>query len=440
MAIATALRKHSGGSILDFSSEDPLVRPVMELAQDYYPALLLPRSERSPFDISPFPLPLGLVTLSHPANSAVATALTKEEPLRKLFPEGDIELDSYTRQFVARSGRGSAATVSFLASTFLINAEPNAWQSGQLSLESYLDAVRREIEAARTLAGGKETTVRASVGLAPAELPDDWRLSTPWGILRAPNHWERRWAPAETGAVLDIEFPMAIHVGDLATAKERKQLARFMDPIQEMEAEVDRLRLALILATASERPFAVSPVWQLIPDPLQLPGFRTGFARPLPGAGNFDEVREDEIQRWCGLVRDKHSPNLDLPARRLLSSLTTRTQPEDGLVDAMVALESLFGTGQGEIRFRLSVALAWLLEADAKGRSVRQKQVFDLYGKRSKVVHGEHLSPQVAQKSHAEATQLVVAALRSLFAERPDLIDDKHRGKILTLQGLPAAD
>lgn len=431
MAIATALRRRAGGSVVDFSSEDTLLRPTLEMAQDYYPALLLPR-EHSPFDHSPFPIPLGLATLTAPGNAAVAAAITEDEPLRKLFPHGDIELDSYSHQFMARSGRGSSAHASFLATTFLINAEPQAWRTGKLTRQSYLEAVRGEVEGARRLAIGEETMVRVSVGLSPANLPENWRLVTPWGILRAPNSWERRWTPEQAGAVLDVEFPMAIILGD-RRAEQGVAPEEFMRPNIELEANVDQLRLALVLATPGDQPFALSQVWQLIPDPLQLPGFRFGFSQPMPSAG--EPTSQSELKRWCRLVRSRHSPALDLPARRILSSLTTRTQPEDGLLDAMVALESLFGTGQSEIGFRLSVALAWLLDDDYESRTKRQEQVASLYNKRSKIVHGAHLKQQEADNARGEAIQLVVNAMRSLYSERPELIADDQRGKTLVLAG-----
>lgn len=432
-AFVTGFRRRAGGSIVDFTTEDALLRPILELAQDYYPALLLPR-EHSPFDRSPFPIPLGLATLRAPANAAVAAALTEDEALRKLFPKGDIELDSYSRQFIARSGRGSSAMVSFLPTTFLINAEPQAWRTGTRTRRSYLQAVRNEVEGARRLAIGEETMVRVSVGLAPADVPEDWRVSTPWGLLRAPNSWERRWAPEQAGAVLDVDFPMAAIFGKPDTIK-GSAAEEFSRPRRELEANINRLRLALVLATPGDRPFALSQVWQLIPDPLQLLGFQYGFAQPKPGAGDMKD--ESELRRWCRLVRNRHCSSLDLPARRLLSALTTRTQPEDGLLDAMVALESLFGTGQGEIGFRLSIALAWLLDSDHASRARRQKQVGDLYNKRSKIVHGAHLKSKDAEKAQREATQLVIEAMRTLYSERPELIDDDQRGKTLALTGQP---
>ena len=101
----------------------------------------------------------------------------------------------------------------------------------------------------------------------------------------------------------------------------------------------------------------------------------------------------------------------------------------------MVALESLFGTGQSEIGFRLSVAVAWLLDDDRKSRAKRQKQVAALYGKRSRIVHGAPLKRQEIEEAQVEATQLVIDAMRALYAERPELIADDQRGKTLALAG-----
>ena len=137
------------------------------------------------------------------------------------------------------------------------------------------------------------------------------------------------------------------------------------------------------------------------------------------------------------LIATNAHPSIDLPIRRLLSALSSRDKPEDSLVDAMIALESLFGTGQGEVTFRLSTALAWLLGKDGRARSAKQKEIADLYGLRSKVVHGARLKHEEAAVAQAAAISLAVDAFRALLAERPELIADTNRGRSLSVYGPP---
>lgn len=50
-----------------------------------------------------------------------------------------------------------------------------------------------------------------------------------------------------------------------------------------------------------------------------------------------------------------------------------RSDPGDRLIDAVIGWENLYASGQGESTFRISGALAWLLEPDASAREALQK-------------------------------------------------------------------
>lgn len=431
-AFCTALRRHAGGSILDFSSEDPLLRPVLEMAQDFYPILLLPQAS-IPFEHSPFPMRFIFSFRDAPAVAEFIAALNGDESLRSLFPEGTIDHGTSSEQLMAGSGRGSSVMASVLPATFLFNAVPQAWRSGKLTRRSYVNAVRHEVELARRLVLNEESSVRASIGFMQAEVPEDWRVQTPWGTLRGPNEWERKWAPDHAGVVLDVDLPMAIRLGDLEGERLPESYKPILQPLADLQSNVDKLRLALVLATPGDSPFALTQVWQFIPDPFQMTAFGSYFRAPLGSEGDLPD--KAEVRTWCDLVNERHSPKLDLAMRRLLSALTARMQAEDGLVDAVVALESLFGTREGEIRFRLSVAVAWLLEAENEGRSTRQRKAKELYDKRSKIVHGGHLAGSDAEEFKQQAVQLLIEVMRTLFADRPELIADDGRGTTLALAG-----
>jgi hypothetical protein len=143
------------------------------------------------------------------------------------------------------------------------------------------------------------------------------------------------------------------------------------------------------------------------------------------------------IRAWGRRIERDYSDRLDIAVKRTLSSLTTRWDPTDRLIDAVVALENLFGTGSGELAFRISAGTAYLLERDAARRAATQTHVSRLYNVRSKIVHGAHAPPPSTVDPLARAaTSFVVRSLRALFAQHRQLLDEKDRARLLILRVL----
>jgi hypothetical protein len=155
----------------------------------------------------------------------------------------------------------------------------------------------------------------------------------------------------------------------------------------------------------------------------------------MPSGEALRPTDEEELTRWATIIRDAHQPSLDLAVRRTLSSVASRAEPADALVDAVIALESLFGTGSSEVGFRVSAAVAWLLEHDKKSRLSRQKSVNALYGLRSNIVHGQHIPATELHERRLEACRVATDSIRQLLSEYPELVGaGNQRGKRLILQ------
>jgi hypothetical protein len=108
---------------------------------------------------------------------------------------------------------------------------------------------------------------------------------------------------------------------------------------------------------------------------------------------------------------------------------------EDGLVDAVVAWESLFaGTDQGELSFRIAAAMAWLIERDPSERVILHREITKLYTTRSQILHRGRASRDVGAERD-RAVDLGLKAVRALLERRPDLVKDENRGKALILTG-----
>ena len=156
--------------------------------------------------------------------------------------------------------------------------------------------------------------------------------------------------------------------------------------------------------------------------------------RPVQGTqafiGDEDVAQLDDMAK---VVQANHEPKLSLAVRRLVSAVTARFDPSDGLIDAVIALEALFaGTDKSELRFRIAAAVAWLLEpSDQSAREAIFKEARDIYDKRSQVVHGQAVPPNTPELRDRAFT-LGVSSLRRLHLEFPSLLpDDQRSAKII---------
>jgi hypothetical protein len=108
---------------------------------------------------------------------------------------------------------------------------------------------------------------------------------------------------------------------------------------------------------------------------------------------------------------------------------------EDSLIDAVVAWENLFGHGgTTEVVFRVTLALAHLLEEDPAKRMALRRELTKIYDLRSRVLHGDELGPKddLAQGKE-RAVEVAVQAIAKLFRNRPALLADRSRGLTLLL-------
>jgi hypothetical protein len=140
----------------------------------------------------------------------------------------------------------------------------------------------------------------------------------------------------------------------------------------------------------------------------------------------LDVDQTNRWAEWTALVHANYSSKLDIAVRRTLSAATERADPTDGLIDAVIAWENLFGSGSGESTLRVSASVAWLLGTNAPERAAIRDQVKKIYDLRSKVVHGSRaLGSKEATDRRSEAVDLTLRTLRTIFRDRRDLLTCK---------------
>lgn len=148
---------------------------------------------------------------------------------------------------------------------------------------------------------------------------------------------------------------------------------------------------------------------------------------PLPAA-DLDKALADRATQWATHVADLPE-SLWFGCKRLLLATSVRADPVDGLVDAVICWENMFGAGTG-VRVTVATAIARLLEpSDETRRQILFDEIGSLYVKRNQIVHGhKEPSPQMAGRDRNEAVRIAVKALEALLS-RHDLLSIDNPAK-----------
>ena len=445
MSIANHLRHTAGGElpIIDASS-DPLLAVLLQDAIDKFPVLLIPTDKSDFLGVSGVGRVRDMFRFAPRDNEAVIQALKAPgEPLARLLL-GDQSVISEPRIFRSSAGRRSGLSVMSLTGHVLGSAEERLVMRGDMLTGTCFQAVVREVvEDLRKLAKGHSVEVPFATGIAGISLENATSLTTPWGTLRATD--ERISSGIDgvdmpTKAMLVGTVPLRLHF-DVTNDEPHIVLPTptdLADIERELTERIDKVRLLLLLACTGEASAATTATWRRVNDPTSMFAVSWSYPVSVPGLA-LDGGVQEELGRWSSLIETNYDNTLNLAVRRTLLAVTGSDEPGDALVDAVIALESLFGTGHTEVGFRLSTALAWLFEDDPAARYTRQQEITGLYELRSKIVHGSTSSRKLRTEKLAvkaeRAAQLAVDALRTLLADRPELIRaGSERGRQLVLQ------
>ncbi len=238
--------------------------------------------------------------------------------------------------------------------------------------------------------------------------------------------------------------------GEQATTKDRNgrgvldrlapEIARYRE---RLTSKIDHVRLALLLGNDYPDLAAPVAVSEVVVEPFDTLLTGSSLApqySPLPEV-TLNETMVQEASVWLAHVQqapEAHVKAVQFGISRFLSAATSRQDARDGFVDAVICWDSLLGTVQGEVAFRITAALAWLVAPD--DREERQqafKDAKELYRRRSRIVHGSTKQPPAheATADRDKALHICQVALRELF-QRPALLASQNRAEDIVLDFL----
>ncbi len=434
-SIANLLRIHAGGILMDApETKDAFARHMFALAIESYPSYLLPRPRQgSPSFWTSATLP----THQHPSGIDAVGELLRDDSLQHLFPGSPdaesirsfsdaVDVSSY---WTLSNGQGGTQQAVLIIGFILNYAYARLASTGTApTLARYLDHVRQAIAEVRSLARSEVVLVPQLVGFYNLQLAEGVTVPVADGIFRAPRSGEREVIFPDGGnvhVVLETKFPLKIveirpwrRGEELLPIQDDRQSEVFEQSRREAQRRINDARLALLLS--SEPGSLASPVEiaNVVLSPVTPGGsvsWRAEVSAPTPAATVTAESAA-RAKDWARTIRTRQAHNLDIGIRRLLSALTTRIDPIDGFVDAVVCWENFFGT-QAETTFRVTGAMAWLLEpGDTTKREALQAELKRLYETRSRLVHGSaEPEPAEAAGLRDRAVELATESLRRLY-------------------------
>jgi len=267
-------------------------------------------------------------------------------------------------------------------------------------------------------AGGELIRAQAITGIARATLPRDVQISTPWGIIRA--------APVVSPEQISGPFAQPTTTCILAETRQvrvkfdRESSPQFSPDQSDAEPYLYTILLPLACALASRE--SAKPVVPVMTWSSMLLPFQTGFgyAMPLlpptfPTEVNLGDMIED-LQEWARIVDRSHTPTVDIAARRLVSATSNIMDRGNALIDAVMVWENLVGTSS-EVTFRVTAALAKMLESDATKRRALRKHLAKIYGIRSRIVHAVAVDTSAVDDACSDAVDVAVRALRVAYGK-----------------------
>src|SRR6266540_3976784 len=320
-----------------------------------------------------------------------------------------------------------------------------AWEYGKLtnSVPTIVDLFEHlevALQQARDAFAGKVVNAVSLASLSGVVLPDGTAFDTPWGRIRAApqsdypgavrflrdhrttgGHAGEQVTISDAGEVIvEVSTPLQIDF-----KKQETGYNMTTRPKQNVEARILEARLALLLSSSKDYPLVVLSVWHRMIDPV-IAGGRLlswanpeGFAPRTPTALSAEDI--DAWKSWIRTIDGINLGKLGVAPARLLRAVAERRDREDALVDAVIAWEALFGADQ-EISFKISSSIARLLRSTPSDRKTLRKRASEIYGLRSKVVHGANVNREDVENASLEAITIGTEILRTMIKDRPELV------------------
>jgi hypothetical protein len=374
-----------------------------------------------------------------PLFTAAKTELEKDADLATLLPKKN-QLDPMLSSDLAGGSRQDFNGV--VTSLFNGAAKQIFVQASERSESVFVRAVLENYEELKRAVKGEQVRAYSVRGLAGITFEDDVQISTPWGVIRGSNSASPMLVPrffsqprVQTSALLIT--PQLVQV---SISRENSPEPPKLD--QKVVDEAQKIRTLTPLLFALSSP-ASNPAAPILTFETNILPFMSGssfssshFLNPFIPNFIVNKRNVKKLEDLAKTISDGYHQSLQIASLRLVSAISQRNDRADSLIDAVTCWESLVGT-RTESLYRVTAALTNLLELNPSKRAAFRKELEEIYNTRSRVVHGDTVSPQDIVNDSSRAIQIGIQAMLELYKRSGDWLSlkSKERSERLILGG-----
>lgn len=406
------------------ATTDPILGYLLKRAVECYPIMLLKEDERgmTTWGGSGFSrLPISIAE----AND-IAGLLKADSALRTLL-QGDGEAFMMRVEYALDvSLRVSSSPLNF-CDDFLHGAFAISCYRGKYALTDFLNAIESGLEMLRAIASGNKVQVSYFRGIYGMRVDSnvvhhlgcDTTLRNIGDLANPQTQGTMSMGTNEArsgillGCVLEHAQPATrVPIDD--------SVQNWTNSWTHFERLVDDLVMSVVLSGKHKR----APIGKTFTD-IYAPLYRhhSGLRENVRG-GITCLNREDleSVTNWFLLLSAVDVRRVRIPLGRVRAALYERTNPVDALLDFFVAWESMFST---KVSTTNSVVRSMEAMLKRTNKSITRKRLSELYGLRSKLVHGssddkthpELLTLQAQESVRDEACEVALVVLSELLKD-----------------------
>lgn len=256
--------------------------------------------------------------------------------------------------------------------------------------------------------------------------PWDYHLDTLVPAEARPSQIISENQPVRLGFLSSLELEVTYEMSASAPSLEDPDIdlwPHFRELHRKLDKQTHQLALSAFLALDAERAAGIKESMRLIMSPFRFGGFSFDEQSSQLSSAVADDRSVKQWLSWFETVSTTDARAVEVGLDRLIKAVVHRKDPIDAIIDAVISWEALLGDPQGELRFRISTAMAAILAKNEETRKELAKEVKYLYDLRSQIVHGgKHPSSQEAMEKSKRILELSRSLMREAYTSYPKLL------------------
>ena len=416
MPLLNYYRQICGGVIVSPDSSDPLVSYLQQICIKEYPNLLM-KSQGILGQL------LSINAFKTLINNDEFINLVKNDDLNKLTNKK--EGNDYAFQFSTTDGLHFCLDLFTACNSIITRSFYDSCNRMAYSLPSVLKAIEENINLLRRLANGERVSYSSFIGIRGLQFQGFETIELPGGILRRfrdstnPSIHTNRTVVSHSGDQ-DGEYRYSGHIFEIFHSTEISftpsefNTSNSIETNRFQETELQKLQFSAVFSSLAN--YGPVPTLSEIGFPLIIPG-NYGVKENFPTEYILiNEETKDKLIEWYSCLSNKDLTQIQTPLKRLQYAIFERNNPEDAIVDAIIAWEGMFSEAF-ETTFKVTGSIAKFLRSGAE-RDTFFKRLKKLYGFRSELVHGgdrKSLKKENIQEVRAEVIDIGLECLKKII-------------------------